>query len=172
MALTKYNCDGFHYWAPVKKHGGWIAYKSSPSAPAAPDPAATAAAQTQSNIATANANANLNRTSQVTPWGNLTYSHGDTANPDGTYNWTATTQLSPAQQRLLDSSNNISQSMADLGQTQLNNVANTATRPLDFSSLQPAIVRWQWHRHGTKQLRQRRPDPAQCRKRWRHPKQH
>lgn len=110
--------------------------KSSPQAPAAPDPSVVSAAQTQSNIATANANASLNRTNQVTPWGNLTYSHGDTANPDGTYNWTATTQLSPAQQQLLDSSNGISQSMANLGQQQITNVANTATKPLDFSGLQ------------------------------------
>lgn len=109
--------------------------KSSPSAPPPPDPTATAAAQTQSNIATANANANLNRTNQVTPYGNLTYSRGETANPDGTYNWTATTSLSPEQQKLLESSNGISQSMANLGQQQINNVAATATRPLDFSSL-------------------------------------
>lgn len=109
--------------------------KSSPQAPAAPDPNVVSAAQTKSNIDTANANANLNRTNQVTPWGNLTYSKNDTANPDGTFNWTATTQLSPEQQKLLDSSNGISQSMANLGQQQINNVANTVTKPLDFSGL-------------------------------------
>lgn len=136
MALTKYDADGLHYWAPIKKlGGGWIAFKSSPSAPAAPDPTVTAAAQTKSNIDTANANANINRTNQVSPWGTLDYSHGDTANPDGTYNWTATTKLSPEQQQLLNSSNGISQSLADLGQTQVNNVANTVTKPLDFSKL-------------------------------------
>jgi hypothetical protein len=110
--------------------------KSSPTPPAAPDPTATAAAQTKSNIDTANATANLNHTNQVTPWGNLSYSKSDQANPDGTYNWTATTQLSPEQQKLLQSSNGISQSMADLGQQQIGNVANTINKPLDFNSLQ------------------------------------
>lgn len=47
--------------------------KSSPSAPAAPDPAKTAAAQTQSNKETAYWNAVLNNVNQITPYGNLTY---------------------------------------------------------------------------------------------------
>ncbi len=47
--------------------------KSSPKAPAAPDPAATAAAQTASNKETAYWNAVLNNVNQVTPYGNLTY---------------------------------------------------------------------------------------------------
>lgn len=108
--------------------------KSSPQAPAAPDPNVVAAAQTKSNIDTANANANLNRTDQVTPWGTQAYTQG-APNADGTAHWTSTTTLDPAQQRLLDSSNNISQSMANLGQTQLGNVASTINKPLDFSGL-------------------------------------
>lgn len=47
--------------------------KKSPSAPAAPDPAATAAAQTQSNKDTAYWNAVLNNVNQITPYGTLTY---------------------------------------------------------------------------------------------------
>lgn len=142
----------------------------TPSAPAAPDPAATAAAQTGSNVQTAIANATLNRVNQVTPWGSQTYTQApDTrtfdqkgydaamqswqnsptymARPDkesfysggptdGVRQWTSTVTLSPEQQKLLDSSNRISQSYADLGESQLGNVTNTLKNPLDFSSLQ------------------------------------
>lgn len=47
--------------------------KKSPSAPAAPDPAATAAAQTAQNKETAYWNAALNNVNQITPYGSLTY---------------------------------------------------------------------------------------------------
>lgn len=47
--------------------------KSAPSAPAAPDPAATAAAQTQSNQQTALYNFGLNNPNYYTPLGSLTY---------------------------------------------------------------------------------------------------
>lgn len=47
--------------------------KSSPSAPAQPDPVKTANAQTASNKETAYWNAVLNNVNQVTPYGNLTY---------------------------------------------------------------------------------------------------
>lgn len=135
MALTKYNADGMHFWAPIKKPGGgWIAFKSHPTAPTPPDPNVVAAAQTKSNIDTANASANLNRTDQVTPWGTQAYTQG-APNPDGTSHWTSTTTLDPTQQKLLDSSNHISQSMADLGQNQIGNVASTINKPLDFAGL-------------------------------------
>lgn len=177
----------------------------SPAAPTPPDPNVVANAQTKTNIDTANANATINRTNQVTPWGNLTYtktpgektfnqdsynadiakyneyqgqlaqqnqyqnqyrsqdndggegvSNGPIVNPPGTYangsaigqapdkanywtnpvdSWTSTMTLDPAQQGLLNSSNKISQSMADLSQNQINNVANTINKPLDFNGL-------------------------------------
>lgn len=47
--------------------------KSSPSTPAAPDPAETAAAQSKTNKETAYWNAVLNNVNQITPYGNLTY---------------------------------------------------------------------------------------------------
>lgn len=103
--------------------------KSSPSAPAAPDPTITAQAQTASNVDTARMNAQLNRVNQSTPWGNLNYSQSQ-SNPD---TWNSTITLSPDQQNLLNSSNQISQSMANLGQNQLGNVSNTLGKPLDLS---------------------------------------
>lgn len=80
------------------------------SAPKPPDPKETAAAQTGTNVATAVANNALGQVNQVTPDGSLTYSQ------TGTFDWTdpttgrtyslpkttATTTLSPDQQRIQD----------------------------------------------------------------------
>lgn len=112
--------------------------KRRSQAPQAPDPVATAAAQTQQNIATANANANINRVNQVTPWGSQTYSQGP-KNADGTSQWTQTTTLDPTQQSLLDSSNRVSQSMANLGESQLGNVNRQLSQPLSYGNA-PAQV--------------------------------
>lgn len=109
--------------------------KSSPQAPKAPDPVATANAQTASNIATANATANLNHSNQVTPWGTQTWSQG-TPGADGTSQWTSNITLDPAQQKLLDSSNSISQLMADLGISQANRVSDSLATAPDYSKLQ------------------------------------
>ena len=49
--------------------------KSSPSAPAAPDPAAVAAAQASANTDAARASAAMNRVDQYTPFGSLTYTN-------------------------------------------------------------------------------------------------
>lgn len=106
--------------------------KSSPKAPEAPDPQVTAAAQTKSNIDTANANANLNRSDQITPWGNQIWT--STPNADGTSKWTSTISLSPDQQKLLDSNNRVSQTMADLGEKQLGTVGNTLGQPLNYDN--------------------------------------
>jgi hypothetical protein len=93
------------------------------SPPQPPNPIATGAAQTGTNIGTAIANANLNNTNQVTPQGSLTYDQ------TGTYNYTdpttgqsypiprftATQNLSPAQQNL-----------SNLGVSAQTNLANLA----------------------------------------------
>lgn len=52
--------------------------------------------------------------------------------------WNSTITLSPEQQALLDSSNRISQSMANLGENQIANVNSALSRPLDLSGA-PAI---------------------------------
>lgn len=105
--------------------------KSTPQAPAAPDPVATAAAQTKQNIDTANATANINHSNQNTPYGSQTWS--STPNADGTSTWTQNTTLAPEQQKLLDSSNRISQNMADLGEHQLGTVNQTLSQPLNYN---------------------------------------
>lgn len=105
---------------------------SKPAVPEAPDPQVTAAAQTKSNIATANANANINNMNQVTPWGTQTFTKG-TPNADGTDAWTSTIALDPAQQQLLNSNNQISQGMAGLSLSQMDQVRNALGIPMDFN---------------------------------------
>lgn len=135
MALTKYDADGLHYWSPQRKlGGGWLCFKSSPKAPQAPDPVATANAQTQSNINTANANAALNRNNQYTPWGSQTWQEGP-KNADGTSQWSSTIKLDPAQQGLLDSNNQISQLLANLGIKQAGNVGSALDKPINYDAL-------------------------------------
>lgn len=105
---------------------------NSPSPPPAPDPYATANAQTQSNKETAAANAALNRVNQYTPWGSSTYAQAG-SDTQGNPLWSQTVSLSPDQQKLLDSSNRISQQMANLGESQLGTVANAVGQQVDFS---------------------------------------
>jgi hypothetical protein len=183
--------DELIYWEPQRKlGGGWICFKSEPSAPEPPDPAKTAAAQTQSNAETARMNAQLNRVNQTTPWGSLTYSQNTTPDtfdqagfdaamkgyqdaqnrpsqptgqmvesgelphywetapspsagmaapnradftkPGNSDTWNSTITLSPEQQKLLDSSNRISQSLANVGEGQLGTVGQMLGKPLRF----------------------------------------
>jgi len=123
------------FWAPQRKpFGGWRCFKSSPKAPQAPDPVATANAQSASNIATANAQATLNHSNQYTPWGSQIWTEGP-KNSDGTAQWSSTISLDPAQQKLLDSSNSISQLMANLGIQQAGQVGNALSHPIDYNNL-------------------------------------
>lgn len=107
--------------------------KSKPKAPAAPDPTQVAAAQTQQNKDTAIANAALNRIDQVTPWGSLTYTQSG-VDANGIPKYTQNVNLSPEQQKLLQSDNQISQALADLGLSQLGNVSNTLGQQFNYSN--------------------------------------
>lgn len=108
--------------------------KSSPAAPQAPDPATTANAQSNSNINTANANSTINNVNQVTPWGSQIYTQGP-KDDKGVGQWTSTISLSPEQQKLLSSSNDVSQLMAELAKTQAGTVGSSLSKPIDYSSL-------------------------------------
>ena len=78
----------------ARKSGG------SSAAPAAPDPVATANAQAAANKEAVRESALVNQINQVTPYGTLKYT-GEVGAPDRT----ATTTLSPAQQQMLDLTN-------------------------------------------------------------------
>jgi hypothetical protein len=103
-----------------------------PDAPAAPDPQATIAAQTAGNKETAISNAALNRVNQVTPYGNSTYTTNGT-DANGIPEYTQTTSLAPAQQQLLDQSNQGSIALGNTKLGMLDQVSNSYANPIDTS---------------------------------------
>jgi len=106
---------------------------SSPSAPATPDYVGAANATAAGNLDAARVAAKANRVNQVTPYGNLTYTRqGD--DPDA--GWTATTELSPSQQGILDSTNTLNQGLMNTANTGLNYANDVLAHPgVDTSKL-------------------------------------
>lgn len=114
-----------------------------PKAPEAPDPQETAAAQTGTNVSTAIANANLGNVNQVTPYGNLNYSK------TGSYEWTdpstgqkynvptftATTTLSPEQQKILDQNNQTNLNLSTVGNAQSARLGELLSTSLSLNDL-------------------------------------
>jgi hypothetical protein len=108
--------------------------KSSPKPPKAPDPEKTAQAQAAANKETAISQAQLNMVNQYTPQGSLQYEQRGTG-PDGTPLYSATTTLSPEQQRLFDLQNQAGQQYGETANQQLSQVRDRLSTPLDYSSL-------------------------------------
>lgn len=102
--------------------------KSTPAAPAAPDPAATGAAQTKSNKESALYGFGLSNPNYNTPLGDLSYSVSDpTGNqPQATANVT----LSPGQQRLYDQNTAQSIGLSNLAGDLQSRVGSTLNQPL------------------------------------------
>ncbi len=105
--------------------------KRAPSAPPAPDPAATAAAQAAANRETAITQFGLNAVNQVTPYGNLTYTQTGTWD-DGTPRFTATQTLSPAEQEALNLSNQAQSLYGTAAVRQLGAVQERLAQPFEF----------------------------------------
>lgn len=134
-------------------------------APKAPNPYQTAAAQTGSNIGTAIAQSQLNSVNQVTPYGSLTYSQNGTyAFTDPTTGKTyqlpkmvATTQLSPAQKALLETTQGTQQNLAETAQDQSVRLDELLAEPfsLDNDAVEGRIA----------ELSAKRLDPQLARKR-------
>lgn len=115
-----------------------------PSAPAPPDYAAAAQQQGVANVNSALVTSRLNQANQVGPNGSLTYSYGTPQDGGGyrdpqTGQWipqvTATTKLSPEQQKLYDQNTSISTSLNDLAQKGIGYVADASSNPIDQSKL-------------------------------------
>lgn len=124
------------YFSPEKKiTGGWLVYKSSPSPPPAPDYVGAANATAAGNLEAARATAAANKTNQVTPYGNLTY----TINGKDSYGndrYTATQTLTPAQQSILNSTNTLNLGLMNTANTGLNYANNVLSKPgIDTSTL-------------------------------------
>jgi hypothetical protein len=108
--------------------------KSSPKAPAAPDPVKTAQAQTATNKETAIANAQLGMVNQNTPYGKLTYTQrGTTA--EGIPQYESNIELSPDQQRLLAMSQQGDLGTAQLGLDQLGRISNAVSTPFSYAGM-------------------------------------
>lgn len=110
--------------------------KSTPQAPAAPDPVATANAQAQANTQAAITQANLNRIDQVTPQGSIKYTQIGT-NSDGTPRYQQTQTYSPEQQALYDQQNQIAQSLGTLAQQNVGRVQDAQSKPFNFDGMTP-----------------------------------
>lgn len=115
-----------------------------PKAPAAPDYAAAATQQGVANVNAAVATNRLNQANQVGPEGSLTYSYGTPDSGQGytdpqTGQWipqvTATTKLSPDQQRLYDQNTSIGIQLNDLAGKGIGYVADASGKPIDQSQL-------------------------------------
>ncbi len=106
--------------------------KSSPKAPAAPDPAKTAAAQTASDKETAWYNAQLQNMDQITPYGNLTYQNLGTKDAP---KWQSTIALSPEQQQLYNTQTQSENALASLGAAQLGRIGESVSTPFSYEGL-------------------------------------
>jgi hypothetical protein len=105
--------------------------KSTPSPPAAADPAATSAAQTASNKETALYQFGLSNPDYNTPLGSIAY-NVDQSNPNAPKT-TANVSLSPGQQQLYDNNTNQSIGLSNLAGDLQNRVGDTLNQPLPTS---------------------------------------
>lgn len=115
--------------------------KSQPKAPKPPDPKQVAAAQTGTNIGTAIAQQGLNAINQVGPYGSLTYATTGYETYTDPYTGqsyqiptrTATTALSPEQQKLYEQQTGIQSGLNTTAQSLLNSASPTLGSTVDLS---------------------------------------
>ncbi len=105
--------------------------KSAPSPPPAPDPTTVANAQTASNIDTAIAQGFMNHQNETTPYGSLTFSQGPSYSVDGhdVPTWTSAITLNPDQQAALDSQQQLTKSLYNLGNQESSRVSSALAQP-------------------------------------------
>jgi hypothetical protein len=92
-------------------------------APPAPDYTAAANATAAGNLEAARATAAANRTNQVTPYGNLTYTANEGTDPYGNTLYTATQTLSPEQQAIYQQESKLNEGLM-----------STANKGLDYAN--------------------------------------
>ena len=117
----------------VLKHPG---YNGKSSAPPAPDYTGAANATAAGNLEAARATAAANRTNQITPYGNLTYTANPGTDPYGNTLYTATQTLAPAQQAILDKTNQLNQGLMTTANSGLDYANQVLSQPgVDMSKL-------------------------------------
>lgn len=105
-------------------------------APPAPDYTGAAEATAKGNLDAARATAAANRTNQITPYGNLTYTANPGTDAYGNTLYTATQTLSPGQQAILDRQTGLSTGLLDTAQQGLNYAQDIMAKPgVDTSKL-------------------------------------
>ena len=106
------------------------------SAPPAPDYVGAARETSAGNLEAARATAAANRTNQITPYGNLTYTANPGTDPYGNTLYTATQTLSPAQQEILDRQSALNSGLLGTAQSGLNYANQILSQPgVDTSKL-------------------------------------
>ena len=117
---------------------------SAPTPPPAPDPVATAQAQTGENVDTALANAALSHVNQTDAGGDTSTwgTNGTTSFTDPvsgkTYqipNYTQTTSLSDANQKIYNTNQATQQNLATIGQQQSAAIGNTLNTPINLKGV-------------------------------------
>ncbi len=110
----------------------------SASSPQAPDPSYVSGQQQVSNLNTAISQARLNQVNQVTPMGSLTYDETG-GKLDYAGNWipqfTATTKLSPEQQKLYDTQTRVTQGAYDLADQYTGRIGQATAQPFNYEGL-------------------------------------
>ncbi len=106
------------------------------SAPPPPDYAGAAQATAAGNLEAARATAAANRTNQVTPYGNLTYTANPGTDPYGNTLYTATQTLAPAQEAILNQTNKLNEGLMSTANQGLNYANTILSQPgIDTSKL-------------------------------------
>jgi hypothetical protein len=118
--------------------GGFLGLGPAPKAPPAPDYTAAANATAEGNLKAAQAATAANRVNQVTPYGTLDYRETGT-DSQGNPTWTASTNLSPTGQALLNAQDNASLGVSRLFDTQLGTVGNTINRGFDPNAVPEGV---------------------------------
>lgn len=105
-------------------------------APPAPDYVGAAKETSAGNVEAARATAAANRTNQVTPYGNLTYTANPGTDPYGNTLYTATQTLSPEQQAIYEQESKLNEGLMSTANKGLNYANEMLSQPgVDMSKL-------------------------------------
>ena len=119
--------------------GGFLGLGPAPRAPDAPNYVGAAQETAAGNLKAAQTAAAANRVNQVTPYGSLNYNETGT-DSQGNPTWTASTNLSPTGQSLLNAQNDASLGLSNLFDTQLGNVNNAINGGFNPSSVPQGVT--------------------------------
>jgi hypothetical protein len=109
-----------------------VHWKDSPSPPPAPDYSGAAAATAAGNIDAARVATKANRVNQYTPYGSITYTPGQSGDPDL---WRSDISLSPTGQKLLDYSNTAALGLGQETGQALDRVSQGLAQPFDYGGV-------------------------------------